>query len=84
MKKDYQYKTKGICSREISFAYEDGIVKNVEFVGGCEGNTSGIAALVDGMEAEKIVQKCKGIHCGRKSTSCPDQLACAIEQAMKE
>lgn len=78
------YKTSGVCSRSISFELENGIVKNVYFDGGCNGNTKGIAALVEGMKAEDVIAKCKGIKCGYKATSCPDQLANALEQALQQ
>ncbi len=72
------YKTHGTCSREIRLSVEDGIIKNVEFVGGCAGNTAGISKLVEGMKAEEAVKRLSGIRCGFKSTSCPDQLAKAL------
>ena len=72
---DYKYKTRGTCAREISFELENGIVKNVSFFGGCNGNLKGIAALVEGKKAEEIIPLIKGIKCGFKPTSCPDQLA---------
>ena len=75
------YKTKGVCSREINFEVEDNKVKNVQFVGGCSGNTQGVAALVDGMNAEETVRRLRGIRCGAKATSCPDQLAQALKAA---
>ena len=79
----YEYTTKGPCASKILFDIyeEDGIkrVKNVKFVGGCNGNTQGVSKLVDGMTAEEIISRLKGIKCGFKSTSCPDQLARAIE-----
>ncbi len=77
----YVYKTKGTCSREIIFEIEDGLVKNVQFIGGCNGNLKGIAALVEGMPVEEVISRVEGIHCGMKSTSCPDQLASALKQA---
>lgn len=78
---DYTYRTKGTCSREISFELDGDRVKNVHFVGGCDGNLKAVAKLVDGMTVEQIEEKCKGIHCGFKSTSCADQLACAAREA---
>ena len=75
----YEYKTKGTCSQRIFFDIEDGKVKNVQFVGGCNGNLKGIAALVEGMDAEEVISRVEGIRCGMKGTSCPDQLACALE-----
>lgn len=80
----YSYKTKGTCSSNIEFEIEDGILKNVKFFGGCNGNLQGISSLVEGMKAEEVLEKCKGIRCGFKNTSCPDQLATAIEKAMNE
>lgn len=74
------YKTQGVCSREISFSLEDGKISNVSFVGGCNGNLQGISSLVNGMDAKEAIAKLKGIRCGSKLTSCPDQLAKAIEQ----
>lgn len=73
------YQTKGTCSRSIEFELEDGIVKNVRFNGGCMGNTQGIAALVEGMKAEDVIARCRNIQCGFRGTSCPDQLAKALE-----
>ena len=81
---DYNYKTRGTCAREIKFELEDGIVKNVSFFGGCNGNLKGIAALVEGKKAEEIIPLIKGLKCGFKSTSCPDQLALALEEALNE
>ncbi len=76
----YKYRTKGTCSRSISFEVEDGAVKNVSFEGGCNGNLKGIAALVDGMKIDDVIEKVEGIRCGFKSTSCPDQLAQALRE----
>ena len=81
---NYKYKTSGTCAREITFELEDGIVKNVSFFGGCNGNLKGIAALVEGKKAEEIIPLIKGIKCGFKPTSCPDQLAKALEEALNE
>ncbi len=78
----YQYKTKGVCSREITFELEDGIVHNVAFVGGCAGNTKGVAALIEGMDAKEAISRISGIRCGPKSSSCPDQLAKALTEAL--
>ena len=78
---DYSYKTKGTCSREITFSVEDGKVKNVQFIGGCNGNLKGIAALVEGMDVQDVISRVEGIQCGMKSTSCPDQLAQALKAA---
>ena len=76
----YEYKTKGTCSQRIFFDIEDGKVKNVQFVGGCNGNLKGIAALVEGMNAEEVISRVEGIRCGMKGTSCPDQLAKALKE----
>ena len=84
MKKHIEYKTSGTCSRMVIVDVEDGIVTDCAFVGGCAGNTVGVAALVKGMKAEDAVARLKGIKCGFKSTSCPDQLAKAIEKAVAE
>ena len=75
------YKTTGTCSQAINFDVEDGIVKNVQFIGGCHGNTQGIGALVEGMKVDDVITRLKGIKCGMKGTSCPDQLARALEAA---
>ena len=83
MKKHIEYKTKGTCSRMIVLDIEDGIVTECAFIGGCAGNTAGVASLVKGMKTEDVIAKLKGVKCGFKSTSCPDQLARAIEQAME-
>ena len=74
----YEYKTSGTCSRKITFTVEGGKVSGVNFEGGCHGNLQGIAALVEGMDAAEAIKR---IKCGMKPTSCPDQLARALEQA---
>ena len=74
----YEYRTSGTCSQRILFDVVDGKVKNVQFIGGCNGNLKGIAALVEGQKAEDIIARVEGIKCGMKSTSCPDQLAQAL------
>ena len=76
----FEYKTQGTCSQRIFFDIEDGKVKNVQFLGGCNGNLKGIAALVEGMDMDEAIARIEGITCGLKKTSCPDQLA----QALKE
>ena len=78
---EYTYKTKGTCSREITFTVEDGKVTNVQFFGGCNGNLKGIGALVEGMQIDDVIARVEGITCGMKSTSCPDQLAQALKAA---
>lgn len=77
----YVYKTKGTCSQRILFEINDGIVNNVEFIGGCNGNLKGISKLVEGMPVDEVIEKIEGIHCGFKPTSCPDQLAKALKEA---
>lgn len=74
-----KYKTQGTCSQEINIEVKDGIIESVSFVGGCNGNLKGISALVQGMPVEEAISRLKGIKCGFKSTSCPDQLARALE-----
>jgi uncharacterized protein (TIGR03905 family) len=76
----YEYKTRGTCSRKIRFDLEDGRVRRVSFEDGCDGNLKAIAKLVDGMEAGELVRKLKGNTCGKKRTSCADQLALAVEE----
>ena len=79
----YTYNTKGTCSVRIDFDVEDGKLYNVAFMGGCNGNLKGISALVQGMKVEDVVNKCKDIKCGFKSTSCPDQLATALIEKLQ-
>ena len=75
-----EYKTKGTCASRINFDIEDGIVKNVKFTGGCNGNLKAISVLVEGQPKEKVIKLLKGIKCGFKDTSCGDQLARALEE----
>ncbi len=75
-------KPKGVCARSISLEVEDGIVHNVRFFGGCPGNTMGLSKVLEGMEAQEVVRRLKGVRCLFKSTSCPDQLACGLEEAL--
>ena len=77
----YQYKTNGTCSQMIYFDLEDGKVKNVQFMGGCNGNLKGIGQLVEGMAVDDVIAKLEGTTCGMKKTSCPDQLAQALKEA---
>ena len=74
----YEYKTSGTCSQRILFDIEEGKVKNVQFIGGCNGNLKGIAALVEGMDVDTVIERVQGVTCGMKKTSCPDQLAQAL------
>lgn len=74
------YKTKGVCSVQIDFDVENNKIYNVKYLGGCNGNLKGIAALVEGQDIDTVKEKLKGIRCGIKDTSCPDQLAKALEE----
>lgn len=76
------YQTVGVCAKRIDLEVEDGIIKDVKFVGGCAGNTLGISKLVKGMKAEEVIEKLEGTRCGAKPTSCPDQLAKALKEAL--
>lgn len=73
------YAPRGVCSRNISFELENGIISNVKFTGGCHGNLQGISKLVEGMPAEEVIKRLENINCNGKGTSCPDQLARAIK-----
>ena len=75
-----EYNTKGVCSRKIIVETSDGVITDCKFIGGCAGNTQGVAALVVGMKVEDAIKRIKGIKCGFKGTSCPDQLATALKQ----
>lgn len=81
MKKHIEFKTSGTCSRMVIVDVEDNVITDCKFVGGCAGNTQGVAALVKGMTTDEAIAKIKGIKCGFKTTSCPDQLALALESA---
>lgn len=74
----YSYRTSGTCSSQIDLEVEDGILKEVHFIGGCNGNLKGISALVKGMKVEEVISRLEGIRCGYKPTSCPDQLCQAL------
>ena len=80
---NYTYKTKGTCSTKIEFDLKDGIVSGVRFTNGCNGNLKAISKLVEGMEAEKVIELLNGNTCGMKPTSCADQLAKALTEALK-
>lgn len=84
MKKTLSYTTKGTCSRQIELTVEDDRIESVKFIGGCSGNTQGIAALVVGMNVDEAIERIKGIKCGFKPTSCPDQLALALEKIKEQ
>ena len=76
-----QYKPQGVCSKLIQFYIENNKIRNVGFVGGCNGNLQGISRLIEGMDVDEAISRMEGIHCGYKSTSCPDQLAKALKEA---
>ena len=78
------YKTKGVCSREIHFEIEGDTIKSVQFIGGCSGNTQGVARLVEGMKVQEAIDRLSGIDCNGKGTSCPDQLPKALNQALSQ
>lgn len=80
----YRVRTKGICAREIAFSLDGGVLHNVEFYGGCAGNTAAISKLLEGTDASRAVELLKGNTCGPRTTSCADQLARGVEQALKE
>mgnify|MGYP000329535332 CR=1 FL=1 len=75
-----QYKTKGVCSRQMNVKIENGVIQKVDILGGCAGNSQGVARLVEGMEVDEAIRRLDGIRCGGKPTSCPDQLAQALKQ----
>lgn len=79
---EIHYTPKGVCSKKIDVIVEDGVIQSVQFTGGCSGNTQGVAALAKGMTVEEYVKRCKDIKCGFKKTSCPAQLAEALEEAL--
>lgn len=79
-----EYKTKGVCSQAIQFDIIEDKVRNVQFIGGCSGNTQGVARLIEGMDVKEAISRLDGIRCGFRPTSCPDQLANALKQAIKE
>ena len=82
---EFEVNTSGVCARKIAFSIDDNNkVRNVRFLGGCSGNTQGLSALVEGMDAEDVIKRLKGIDCGGKGTSCPDKLARAVEIAINE
>ena len=80
----YDFTPKGVCSRGIHVELDGDVIRSVKFDGGCNGNTQGVAALAVGMTVDEYVKRCKGIKCGFKNTSCPDQLALALEEALAE
>ncbi|MGN1115403.1 MAG: TIGR03905 family TSCPD domain-containing protein [Candidatus Ornithomonoglobus sp.] len=80
----YSFTPRGVCSAQIDFEIEDNIIRNVRFTRGCSGNTQGVGALCEGMQADEVVRRLKGLNCNGRGTSCPDQLAQAIELALAE
>ena len=78
------YKTSGVCASQITFDVENDLVKNVRFTGGCSGNTQGVALLVEGMHVDEVINRLKGVRCGFKTTSCPDQLTKALIKSIEE
>ena len=79
-----QYKTKGVCSRQMNVKMENGVIQKVDILGGCAGNSQGVARLVDGMDIDDVIARTEGINCGFRPTSCPDQLARALKQYKAE
>ena len=77
--KKFSYTTSGTCSKLINFSIHD-----VEFIGGCNGNLQGISKLIEGQSAQNVIDKCQGIHCGMRPTSCPDQLSRALSEAIQK
>ncbi|MBE7044454.1 MAG: TIGR03905 family TSCPD domain-containing protein [Ruminococcaceae bacterium] len=80
----YTYRPKGVCTAQIDFEIEDGIVKKIQFHRGCSGNTQGVARLAEGMPVEEVIRRLKGTDCNGRGTSCPDQLARALEASLQE
>lgn len=81
----YSYTPRGVCSRRITFDLtEDGTLHNVTFEGGCNGNTQGLSRLAEGMQAQDLIARLRGVRCGMRPSSCPDQLATAVEKALSE
>lgn len=80
---EIHYKPQGVCSKQIDIVLDGDVIQSVKFTGGCHGNTQGVAALAQGMKVQEYIDRCKGIKCGFKQTSCPDQLACALQEALE-
>ena len=78
----YTYQTKGTCSRQIVIELDGDVIRSVQFIGGCNGNTKGISSLVTGMKAGDVIRRCEGLTCGPRPTSCPDQLSRALREAL--
>lgn len=81
---EYRYTPEGVCSREMIIEMDGDIIKNVKIVGGCPGNTVGVSIMVEGKNIDEVIKKLKGIPCGMRGTSCPDQLAKALEKVKEE
>lgn len=81
---EYRYKPEGVCSREMIINLDGDTIEQVQIIGGCAGNTVGVSKLIVGMKIDEAIKRLKGIPCGSKPTSCPDQLAKALEQAKKQ
>ncbi len=77
------FKTSGVCAKTIEFKIEDGILQEVKFIGGCPGNAIGLSAVIQGMKVQDVIAKLEGTECGKRSTSCPDQLAKGLREFMK-
>ena len=82
MVKEITYRPQGVCSRAYHIVASDGVIDSIDIVGGCDGNLKGIRQLLRGMKAEDAIARMKGVRCGNKQTSCPDQIACALEEAL--
>ncbi|WP_071134885.1 TIGR03905 family TSCPD domain-containing protein [Millionella massiliensis] len=83
MIKHVTYTPQGVCSRQIDIELEDGVIRSIRFTGGCHGNTQGVSALATGMRADEVIARLRGTDCKGRGTSCPDQLARALEQALR-
>ena len=81
---NFTYTPKGVCSRKIELTIEDNIIKTVRFTGGCNGNSQGVSRLVEGMDIQEVIKRLEGTTCGSKPTSCPDQLATALKEALAQ
>ena len=81
---NYIYNPSGVCSRQFNFEIEGDVIKSLSVIGGCNGNLKGISSLLVGMKVEDVIEKIKGIKCGFKDTSCPDQIAIALEKYLQE
>ena len=83
MIKHVTYTPQGVCSRQIDIELEDGVIRSIRFAGGCHGNTQGVSGLATGMRADEVIARLRGTDCKGRGTSCPDQLARALEQALR-